>query len=562
MVAISRYRKLHVRRLAAVVVLAAALTATSAAVSEAGAAADPVRVVEPGALDAEFGGDGRVDASEIGWYLVLADAGEGRLLVGSGSKIGRFTRFGRFDASFGDQGVVELPTAATSCAFGFCSTDLAALSNGQTLTMIQSSSGTEIWRFKANGAPDDSFGEGGRAVVPINAGKMLVNSDGSVVLAGSKKPTGSTEYAIALARVDAAGAADASFGGDGIVETNFRGNAGAVAFGPLGKVVVVGDDAGTAMAWRFTADGVADASFGEGGSVALSRKPFDQTSGDHWHASSVSALPNGGDAFGGDQTFVGCTIKGAWDCTTSHAGWISDQGAVSLLYSQYAPSPSSFLDSVATVFSDSTAVYFAGSTSDSASHFVVRRFNFDRTADVGYGIGGSTIPVTSPYFAVPTDAVSMSDGRQIVALRSGELVGFLGRSPGVAAPYRQITEFGNKLLRTQRRLSVAGLASPSDVRVEVALRWVEPARSRRKLGCRWYDPKKQEFRRRRLIAGDCETPRYFELGSGQSWRFSLTKKLRVGRYRFHVRAVSADGLRRTPFTHQFDGYRTFAVRHR
>lgn len=132
----------------------------------------------------------------------------------------------------------------------------------------------------AAGDLDPKFGNGGRVVTPLEAiasvNDLAIQPDGKIIAAGVSMSRG-IYYAenFALARYNADGSLDASFGSGGKVETDFVGYydlAAALAIQPDGKVIVAGeadtskDGSGFGLA-RYNPDGSLDAGFGSGGKV-------------------------------------------------------------------------------------------------------------------------------------------------------------------------------------------------------------------------------------------------------------------------------------------------------
>ena len=130
----------------------------------------------------------------------------------------------------------------------------------------------------ASGDLDPSFNNGGRIIVSVGptggtANALVQQSDGRIVVAGY----GSGNADFILARLTTAGALDASFGSAGIAIADF-GDADALGFTVIqqtdGKFVVAGmsidASQGTHVALaRFDADGILDTTFGGSGRVTL-----------------------------------------------------------------------------------------------------------------------------------------------------------------------------------------------------------------------------------------------------------------------------------------------------
>lgn len=137
-----------------------------------------------------------------------------------------------------------------------------------------------VARYNANGTLDASFGTNGTVMTDINANSaddaraLAIQSDGKIVVAGETftYPTRS----FALARYTISGALDTTFDGDGKVVTSF--GAGASAYGvgvqANGRIVAAGYSSNGSInrfaLIRYAANGSLDASFGTGGGVATS----------------------------------------------------------------------------------------------------------------------------------------------------------------------------------------------------------------------------------------------------------------------------------------------------
>lgn len=133
-------------------------------------------------------------------------------------------------------------------------------------------------RYNANGTLDTSFGTGGKVTTHLGgisqgtAFAVAIQSDGKIVAAG-RINTGAGEN-FALVRYNPNGSLDTSFGSGGIVTTNAGGSqswAYAVAVLADGKVVAAGFSnalPGRSVLIRNNADGSLDSGFGTGG-IAL-----------------------------------------------------------------------------------------------------------------------------------------------------------------------------------------------------------------------------------------------------------------------------------------------------
>jgi uncharacterized delta-60 repeat protein len=103
-------------------------------------------------------------------------------------------------------------------------------------------------RFNADGTPDTSFGTGGKVTTDIAGGfaqerarAVAIQPDGKIVVAGeSSLPSG--DLAVALVRYNADGTLDTTFGSGGkAFDTPVRGRAFDLAILPDGRMVIAGD---------------------------------------------------------------------------------------------------------------------------------------------------------------------------------------------------------------------------------------------------------------------------------------------------------------------------------
>lgn len=138
----------------------------------------------------------------------------------------------------------------------------------------------------AAGILDPNFGSGGKIVLDLGAtmdsiGTAVLQSDGKIIIAGRTFPSSSTNsFAdFLVARLNADGSLDNTFGNGGFVKTDFTGGedgATSVALLPNGKIIAAGfaqtaivmNSRRTAFALvRYNSNGSLDASFGTGGKV-------------------------------------------------------------------------------------------------------------------------------------------------------------------------------------------------------------------------------------------------------------------------------------------------------
>jgi uncharacterized delta-60 repeat protein len=139
--------------------------------------------------------------------------------------------------------------------------------------------------YTANGSFDPNFGQGGVVTTQIseNDRAVAVATQGNKIIVLGDSFTFAEKRFFSLARYDANGNLDPTFGSNGIVMTNIPGSLNEtpadVAVHPEdGKIVVVGTapgDESKGIAIRYLADGNLDASFGSGGVREINYQPDD-----------------------------------------------------------------------------------------------------------------------------------------------------------------------------------------------------------------------------------------------------------------------------------------------
>jgi uncharacterized delta-60 repeat protein len=273
------------------------------------------RYLSSGALDTTFGGDGLVTLFHTGCEIGFGGPGngaeaallqpDGRLVLvglcsdfGSGGPIPvfwvvRLNVDGTLDPSFGAGGQVYLPFPQAEGVFqanvtGLLQPDGRIVAVGWAEMVLGA-------RFNPDGSLDPTFGTGGQVILPLAedfpVGRAARQPDGKLVIAGRYGSSGRASHDFGLLRLLADGAPDPSFGGDGLVTSDF----GAPETG--GSVIVLGDgrlvlggyrgesSLSDVALVRYLADGTLDTSFGNGG-LATADAGGQETTG------QVIELPN------------------------------------------------------------------------------------------------------------------------------------------------------------------------------------------------------------------------------------------------------------------------------
>ncbi len=245
-----------------------------------------VRLNEDGTLATGFGSQG-VATTSFGTRdaraLAVAFDGDGGVVLAGWARsssnhdvaVVRYTATGEPDAGFGNGGRITYAIGGGNDE----ATAIAIDPDGRIVLAGYAADGSTYdllaGRLTANGAPDPSFaGTGFRRVSASDgveqANGLLLRADGSVLLAGQSKVGGSQRFV--LARLDAAGTPDPTFGTAGVVVTTIGelAEAKGIAAMPRGRIVLAGRArlAGGRLQFALTRhlpSGALDPSFGDGG---------------------------------------------------------------------------------------------------------------------------------------------------------------------------------------------------------------------------------------------------------------------------------------------------------
>lgn len=208
-------------------------------------------------------------------FLIVA-----AMLILAGARSGARAAVGDLDTSFGNGGM----TTTDFSAHDDYGRGIAIQPDGKIILVGQSGVyplfHSTLLRFMPDGSFDESFGAGGSVVAELDSGgdalsAIALQPDGKIVVAGSLLHNNFT-LGFVVARFNADGSMDTTFGTGGKTTTTFGSNATgyALAIQPDGKIVIVGDS-GTGYditlrdftIVRYNADGSLDQTFGAGGKI-------------------------------------------------------------------------------------------------------------------------------------------------------------------------------------------------------------------------------------------------------------------------------------------------------
>jgi uncharacterized delta-60 repeat protein len=281
----------------------AAIVATTIAVVTAGLVPAGAASPPEGAADPGFGDGGIVTTDfAAGWDQAnaLALQPDGKIVVAGSTvqgdsgdfAIARYNPNGSPDTSFGTGGKVTTDFGKSDFAYGVAlQADGKIVAVGTTADVLTGASDFALARYNANGSLDTSFGGTGKVITDIAGGNDQANAvavqpdDGQILVAGFTKAA-TNDFAVL--RYNPNGSLDPTFGGTGKVTTDFAGGddiATAMALQPDGGIVVAGFGAGYEVA-RYNPNGSLDTTFNGDGTVVT-------TVGNGGRGEAVTIQPDG-----------------------------------------------------------------------------------------------------------------------------------------------------------------------------------------------------------------------------------------------------------------------------
>ncbi|MBK8555465.1 MAG: T9SS type A sorting domain-containing protein [Lewinellaceae bacterium] len=385
---------------------------------------------------------------------------------------------GSLDATFGTAGVVNTSflNAPSDCRA------MALQTNGKVVlagTYTLGGFGNMAFaRYNTNGTLDAGFGTAGTAVInftsAVSVSSVAVLGDGKILACGSSNslPT--------LARLTAAGAADASFGTNGVItfdndvisilDMRVLGN---------GKIVGCGlADQGSGKlftVFRRNADGSADGTFGTNGFTytdignleTLTRMAL-QTDGKILVTGTV--YTNSSTQY--DMVLVRYNANGSLDASFGTAGIANVTLAAGAAYEQ---------GNCVAVQSDGKIVVGGRIANAGPTVFAIVRFNSNGTKDTGYGTNGVVTTNFNGIIDEPKAIALQSDGKAVVvgvsnlaggvtaiAMARYTTAGALDNTFGTGG--KVTTNIGNKsqgeaiVIQSDNKILVAGYATVNSLR--------------------------------------------------------------------------------------------------
>jgi uncharacterized delta-60 repeat protein len=241
-----------------------------------------IRYNPDGSLDKTFGTNGGIVITSISPFPDCANAlaiqKDGKIVVAGNAFINnnscialvRYNPDGSLDDLFGNRGII------ITNVLGYCfAYALTILPDNKIIIAGSGDFGFLLVRYNSNGEQDNTFGINGTVLTHIDqddkATAISIQPDGKIIVAGNSGYINN----ISIARYNADGNLDTSFGKNGIVITSIKKSnmANAMIVQKDGKIVVAGTFSdqpnvdNSSIVLRYNPDGTLDSFFGANGLV-------------------------------------------------------------------------------------------------------------------------------------------------------------------------------------------------------------------------------------------------------------------------------------------------------
>ena len=398
------------------------LAVTALALALVAAALPGAAVAAPGALDPTFGTSGEVTTDFGGSDSAQAVAiqSDGKIVAAGGTfsfpsgdfALARYNVDGSLDPTFGSGGKV------TTDFGGFDAASAVVIQPDGRIVAAGRSGGGDfaLARYNADGSLDPTFGSGGKVTTDFGGGfdaafGVALQTDGKIIAVGQ----GASSFDFALARYNGDGSLDPTFGSGGKVTTDFTGgfeDAIAVAIQLDGRIVVTGQTFSGgfqkfALA-RYNADGSLDTSFGSGG-IVTTNFGFDSAFGGALAIQTDGKIVAAGRA-GTDFLVARYNGDGSPDASFGSGGMVTTDFGGALFDAAFAVA----LQSNGKIVAAGSAISGFPSSAD----FALARYNVDGSVDASFGSGGKVMTDVGG-FDVAFGVALQADGKIIAAGQGG-----------------------------------------------------------------------------------------------------------------------------------------------
>lgn len=143
-----------------------------------------------------------------------------------GIQVMRFTSDGALDTTFGEEGIGQRPSDFITIDHIVLQPDGKIVLAGWSSFIGPRSANFVLIRFNADGRPDSTFGENGRAAIAEGdrIHDLVIQPDGKILVAGDDSELSSPQANIIIARYNPDGTKDTTFGEEGVLTIPISGS--------------------------------------------------------------------------------------------------------------------------------------------------------------------------------------------------------------------------------------------------------------------------------------------------------------------------------------------------
>ena len=323
---------------------------------------------------------------------------------------------GALDTSFGGTGVV---TTSLSKGRDLARAVVIQPWDGKIVVAGSTVSGNStvmaLARYNADGSLDSTFGSGGTVASKIGT-NFFYNS---AALYPSTDTTGNAKKIVeagggAIARFNPNGSLDTSFGSRGSVTVPLSGDIiAAVVIQPDGKIVVDGDNGSVIALTRYNPNGTLDTAFGSGGTATLTLATSASSEALGLQADGKLVVAGAGTSSETSTWEVArFTAQGVLDTTFNAAGPVPGTVAITFAAGTGAVGGLAIYPGTGTDTADAAKIEVAGSINN---QIALARLNPDGTPDSTFGQSGQ---VVTPSNGMAWATALQGDGKVVVAAQT------------------------------------------------------------------------------------------------------------------------------------------------
>jgi uncharacterized delta-60 repeat protein/uncharacterized repeat protein (TIGR01451 family) len=326
---------------------------------------------------------------------------------------------GDLDTGFDSDGIVTTDVAGeTDQPFA-----LALQSDGLLVVVGSAQTGgntdAALARYNSDGSLDTEFNETGLVTLPIGsstdvASAVQILDDGTILIAGSFLEADADPF---LARLNADGTVDTTFGTEGIVTTAVSSNVesvGGLGIDSEGRIVIGGFSGGDFFAARYTGEGELDSTFSGDGIATTNFEGGSDFGRDMTLQADDKVVVAGEATIGGNRDFalVRYGTDGELDSTFGGDGRVTTA----------IGSATDTAQAVA-IQEDGKIVAAGFSFSGAQNNFALVRYNEDGSPDTGFNGDGNADGIITTNFGTNSEAYAVriqADGKIVVAGKANQ----------------------------------------------------------------------------------------------------------------------------------------------